>query len=149
MYDNPYLQFYRLQAGGNLAHFEGVKFQRGRGWFKKLGARIMPAIKYLGKNALAAASTFMNDIAAGQDVKTALKRTALNAGGNVAEDISRKVRKLASNVQTGSGVPRKRRKLNRKAKTVGLYRQVSKMTVPTKRKTKRKVTKKKTRKTKK
>ena len=141
MYDNPYLHFYRLQAGGDLAHYEGVRYQRGRGWFKKLGGRIMPALKYLGKNALAAATSFLGDVAAGRDVKTALKRTALDAGSKVAEDISQKVRKMASNVQSGSGVKRRKtKKTARKTKAVGLYREPSLLKIP---KVKRKTTKRK------
>ena len=101
---NPYLQFYKLQAGGNLAHFEGVRYQRGRGWFSKLGGKVMPALKYLGKNALAAATSFLGDVASGRDVKTALKRTALDAGSRVADDISAKIKK----VQTGSGARKTR-----------------------------------------
>ena len=133
MYENPYLQYYRLQEGGNLAAFEGVRYQRGRGWFKKLGGKIMPALKYLGKNALSAATSFLGDVAAGRDVKTALKRTALDAGSKVAEDISTKVRKMAANVQSGQGI-RRIRKSPRKLKTLGLYKEPPKVIAHKKRK---------------
>ena len=143
MYENPYLEYYQLQAGGNLAAFEGVRYQRGRGWFKKLGGRIMPALKYLGKNALSSATSFLGDIAAGRDVKTALKRTALDAGGRIAEDISNKVRKMATNVQAGNGVPRRRKtRLARESKAT-LYKQATLPKTTKKRKTKRKIVKKK------
>jgi len=122
MYENPYLEYYRLQAGGNLAAYEGVRFQRGRGWFKKLGSKIMPALKYLGKNALSSATSFLGDIAAGRDVKSSLKRTALDTGGKIASDISNKAKTMAANVQDGNGVPRrKKRKSPRKSKPI-LYK---------------------------
>ena len=148
MYENPYLHYYRLQEGGNLAAFEGVRFQKGRGWFKKVGGKIMPALKYLGKNALSAATSFLGDIAAGRDVKTALKRTALEAGSRVADDIGSKARKLATKIQSGEGVRRKRpRKLPRKVKSTRLYKEPLKLVVDKKQKTrkakKRKVFKKK------
>ena len=136
------MNFYR-QSGGSLAHFEGVRFQRGRGWFSKLNGRLMPALKYLGRNALSAATSFLGDIAAGRDVKTALKRTALDTSSKVAGDISEKVKRMATKSQSGSGaIRRKRRKQSRKVKPIIYKGDQKPIKVKKQRKTKRKIVKK-------
>ncbi|XP_074596510.1 uncharacterized protein F54H12.2-like [Brevipalpus obovatus] len=50
---NAYINYYLNQAGSGLSAFEGVRYQRGNGFFGRLlSGAILPALRFLGRKAL-------------------------------------------------------------------------------------------------
>jgi hypothetical protein len=113
MVSNPYINYYSNQAGKGISGFEGVRWQRGRGFFGTVfKSAIMPMLHYLGKHIMEAGTGIYNDVASGQNIlesgKTRFKRTAQTMAGEAAE-------RLGKFSQTGQG-KRKRRRVRRKTK---------------------------------
>jgi hypothetical protein len=122
---NPYIQYYNTQVGTGLAGFQGLRYQKGHGWFGRLFSNVvLPLVKQvipaLGKRALPSGISFAQDILSGENVgRSAIKRLK-EAGRNIADeslDIAKS--KL---LQSGSGGKRhvkfttKRRRKKSKAR---------------------------------
>ena len=82
-----YNDYYTRQAGGALPYFVGARVQRGHGLGSLFGGLIrsaMPLIKRgavaLGKGALKTGMRIADDVMSGQNIKTAAKRRATDAG---------------------------------------------------------------------
>ena len=88
---NPYLNYYNNQVGTGLAGFQGLRYQKGHGWFGRLFSNVvLPLMKQvlpaLGKRALPSGIGLAQDILAGDNVgRSALKRLK-EAGRNVADE---------------------------------------------------------------
>lgn len=70
--------YYCTQAGGGNTgnYFQGVRYQRGGGWFQQIYRSISPLMikagKYFRKKLLRAGGNVMTDIATGSSLKDAL-----------------------------------------------------------------------------
>jgi len=110
---NPYSSYYVNQVGSGLPGFQGIRYQRGHGFFGRLFSNtLLPFIKQLlpgiGKRALPSVAGLAQDIISGENVgKSALKR--LKTFGSDAADET--LTQLTNKFQKGSGRRRRRRKL--------------------------------------
>lgn len=93
---------YVPQRGGNI-QYKGKLYQRGHGFFSNIARYAIPLIKratpYIARKALSSAKKLARHIADGDSFKSALKRTAGEAGREILTDIS------------GGGGGRRRKKL--------------------------------------
>ena len=85
-----YEDYYTRQVGGNLPFLVGARVQRGHGLGNLFGSLLrsaMPLIKRgalaLGKRALTTGMCVAGDVAAGQNLKQAVTRSAKEAGGEL------------------------------------------------------------------
>lgn len=103
--------YYCLQAGrGNTgAYFQGVRYQRGGGFFQNIfrsaAPLMMRAGKYFGKKLLRAGSNFMSDIASGSSLKDSARTRFHETTKNIKDDLFEKLGQ-----QSGEGIKKKRRK---------------------------------------
>ncbi len=97
--------YYCAQVGGDIATFYRGG-QRGKGWFTNLFRTVTPLLKkagsYLGKRALSAGSKVAADLASGDNFKDVMKRRLMETGGEIKDDIIKKI-------QGGSGIKRRRK----------------------------------------
>jgi len=109
---NPYIAYYRNQGGSGLTGFEGVRYQRGSGFFSRLASRtLLPLLKFLGKRVLSGGVNLASDVLAGQNFKDSVKQRLRETGKNVATDALNYANETV--FQTGSGrnrMPRRRRR---------------------------------------
>jgi len=106
MYSNPYINYYVNQAGSGIGGFQGVRFQRGGGFFGNLfRSTIMPLLKYLGPKILKTGVSVASDAIAGENVLSSLKSHGKEAARDIASDVGDRVTRFA---QTGTGRKRKR-----------------------------------------
>lgn len=66
-----------LQRGGNVPFYRGPVLQRGYGLgsiFKSVARSVMPSLKEIGKSALTTGLEVLQDVAKGENVKTAAKK---------------------------------------------------------------------------
>ena len=105
---NPYIQYYKTQAGTGLAGYQGVRYQKGHGFFGRiLSKAVYPLLRFLGKQAVGTAANIASDVILN---KQDLKESANKRLKETAEDITREgVSKAKSFLQGGEG--RKRRKV--------------------------------------
>ena len=90
-----YEQYYLDQAkqkGGNLPAFHGARFQRGyglgsifRGLFRWAVPHLQQGAKMLGKKALQTGVSVVQDVLAGENLKTATKKRAKQARKKIKE----------------------------------------------------------------
>ena len=110
---NPYLNYYNNQAGYGISGFQGVRYQRGHGFFGRLFSGIGNFVKDLApglfKRALPSAIGLAQDVLAGENVGQSAKKRLIEAGKNVADET---IDKIKSKIQGGSGIPRKKCKTN-------------------------------------
>jgi hypothetical protein len=104
--------YFVQQAGSGLSGFEGVRFQKGHGFFGRLvSGGIMPLLKkvlpYLGRQTLDAASDFANEIKSGTDFVSAAKKVGKRKLSQIAEDALVQVKNFG---QSGNGKKRKKKK---------------------------------------
>lgn len=126
MASNPYNSYYQEQAGTGIAGFQGIKYQKGKGFpFRNILSRVLyPLMRYLGKKGLETAVTTGTDILAGQSPKEAIKSHLKSAAKGVAGDA---IARGQTFLQTGKGrkrrrrsakhTPTKKRRVNRKRRT--------------------------------
>ena len=106
MYSNPYINYYVNQAGSGIGGFQGVRFQRGGGFFGNLfRSTIMPLLKYLGPKILKTGVSVASHAIAGENVLSSLKSHGKEAARDIASDVGDRVTRFA---QTGNGRKRKR-----------------------------------------
>ena len=66
-----------LQRGGNVPFYRGPVLQRGYGLgsiFKSVARSVMPSLKEIGKSALTTGLEVLQDVAKGENIKTAAKK---------------------------------------------------------------------------
>ena len=66
-----------LQRGGNVPFYLGPVLQRGHGIgsiFKSVARSVMPSLKEIGKSALTTGLEVLQDVAKGENIKTAAKK---------------------------------------------------------------------------
>ena len=104
---NPYINYYKQQAGNGLVGFEGVRYQKGHGFFGRLiSSFAKPLLGYLGKKALGVGKDLAGDILQGKNIKESGKRRLKQGLKAVGEDaLSYGKRKLD---QVGTGAKRTR-----------------------------------------
>lgn len=104
-----YVDYYKQQAGTGLAGFQGVRYQKGNGFFGRLltGA-VYPLLRYLGKQALTTGVNIAGDVLENKmNWKDSAKSRLKETGEYIAKDALSKAR---SRLQGGSGKRRRRRK---------------------------------------
>ena len=113
---NPYITYYNNQSGDGLAHFQGLRVQRGHGFFGSLISGLGSILKGfapgLFKSVLPSKIGLAEDLISGQDFKSSAKTRLKEAGksaGNYTLD------NLKNRLQSGSGRKR-RKKFNKRVK---------------------------------
>jgi hypothetical protein len=109
---NQYTQYYVNQAGSGLPGFQGIRYQKGHGFFGRLFSNtLLPFIKRLlpalGKRALPSAIGLAQDIMSGENVGRSTLNRLGDIGKNVADET---LDQLKTRIQKGSGRKRKCRK---------------------------------------
>ena len=116
---NPYSNYYNNQAGSGLSGFQGVRYQRGHGFFGRMFSGLGNFVKDLApglfKRALPSAIGLAQDVLAGENVGKSAKKRLIEAGKNVADET---IDKIKTKIQGGSGIPRKRRKRMQKFRQI-------------------------------
>lgn len=107
-----YANYYKQQAGSGISGYQGVRYQRGSGFFGRLFSNaIFPFLKYLGKQALITGSDIANDmIEEKSSFKDAAKKRLSVAAKRVASDAFAEAK---SRLQGGSGYKRQRTRRKR------------------------------------
>jgi hypothetical protein len=103
---NPYLNYYNNQVGTGLAGFQGLRYQKGHGWFGRLFSNVvLPFMKQvlpaIGKRALPSGIGLAQDILDGENVGRSTLKRLKEAGRNVADESLGIVKSKLS--QAGSG----------------------------------------------
>lgn len=131
---NPYIRYYQDQVGSGLVGFEGVKYQKGHGFFGRLiSSFAKPLLSYFGKKALSTGRDIASDLLEGKNIKESVKTRAKETLKKVGEDsLEYGKRKLS---QVGSGMRCKRRRITNK-KNKNKKRKIKRKKLTTKRKTK-------------
>ena len=76
-YTQAFPEEYSLQRGGNVPFYRGPVLQRGygiRSIFKSVAGSVMPSLKEIGKSALTTGLEVLQDVAKGENIKTAAKK---------------------------------------------------------------------------
>jgi hypothetical protein len=109
--NNPYIDYYRQQAGSGIPGFEGLQYQRGHGFFGRIfGSVVKPLLGYLGKLGLSTGVNVASDFLAGKNIKESAKERLKEAGKSA---FSTGIKRGTTFLQTGKGKKRaKRRKLD-------------------------------------
>ena len=115
---NPYLNYYANQAGNGISGFEGIRYQRGNGFFGNiLKSAALPLLKYLGKQVLSTGIDVAKDVRDGEPIKEAFKSRAKAKLRDVAGDALKRAEVYR---QTGRGrrIRKRGSKKNKKLKRV-------------------------------
>jgi len=116
--NNIYIDYYANQAGNGIPGFEGIRYQRGGGFFGKLlSSAIYPLLRFMGRKALKTGVNIAEDVLGGENIKSSAKRRAKDTGIELAETALGKAHSFLT--QRGKGVRRKRIMAKRKAKKRG------------------------------
>ena len=114
---NPYLNYYVNQAGNGISGFEGIRYQRGGGFFGNiLKSAALPLLKYLGKQVFSTGIDVAKGVMDGEPIKEAFKSRAKTKLRDVAGDAIKRAEVFR---QTGRGrrkIRRRGSKKNRKLK---------------------------------
>lgn len=107
MSSNPYTNYYVNQAGSGISGFQGVRFQRGQGFFGNIfKSAILPLLKYLGPKILNTGASIASDAIEGENVMSSLKKRGKAAAMQMSGDVANRALKFA---QTGKGRKRRRK----------------------------------------
>lgn len=125
---NPYLDYYKAQAGSGLVGFQGVRYQRGHGFFGRLLTKaIYPLIKFFGKKAVGVGADLATDIIVDKkNWKTAARERLNEAAEDVVKTGAKKAKSFAGSGKRrrkkrsilGSGRKTIKRKTQRKLKNI-------------------------------
>ena len=111
---NPYLSYYNNQVGSGLAGFQGVRFQRGHGFFGRIFSGIGNFVKQLApsliKRTLPSAIGLAQDVMEGENFGQSTKKRLIEAGKNAADET---LEQLKTRIQKGSGIMKRRRPKSR------------------------------------
>jgi hypothetical protein len=109
MSSNPYIPYYVKQVGSGISHYQGVKFQHGKGFFGNLWkSALLPFLKYAGREGARASLGVAEDALAGKNMKQSAKTRFGATGKLIGADAIKRAHNLLD--QEGSGRRRKRRK---------------------------------------
>jgi len=110
---NPYIIYYKEQAGSGLTGFQGVRYQKGHGFFGRLlNKAIYPLLRFFGKQALNTGVNIASDVIENdQDWKESAKNRFKETSKNVIKAGLDRARKYQ---QEGSG--RRKRKRSKSIK---------------------------------
>lgn len=99
---NQYIAYYKHQAGTGISGFQGVRYQRGHGFFGRvLSSAIYPLLKFLGKQALSTGADIASDVIINKNNWRDSAKNRLNdAAVNITNAGVARARKF---VQTGEG----------------------------------------------
>lgn len=130
------MQYYLNQAGSGIAGFQGVKHQRGHGFFGSLFSKIIqPLAKYLGKQVIKTGVGIGQDFIAGENIKSSVKRNLKSTGKDILSDA---ITKASHFNQSGEGIKRKKcfkhKKVFRKSKSLKNTKKKSRKSKSSKRK---------------
>ena len=121
--------YYRNQAGTGLTSFEGVRYQKGHGFFGRIiKGSVFPLLKqlwpYLGAKALDTGSNILADVYNRKGLKESISANLKRTAGDIAEDALVKVKEMKGK-GLRKGVKRRRvttvvkkRSIRRKARKV-------------------------------
>ena len=111
-------EYYRHQAGSGIGGFQGVRYQKGSGFFGRfVTGSVLPILKkvlpYLGKTALNTGENVLSDLANGEEATSSIVRRLKESRNRVGKDAEEKLKLL-----TGEGRKRrnKRSTVKKKAK---------------------------------
>jgi hypothetical protein len=110
---NELIDYYESQAGSGIPGFQGVRYQRGSGFFGRLLSKaIYPMLRFFGKQALNTGINVASDVIKdNKKIKDSLKRRGMETGENIIEAGLNRFRQFK---QTGEGKRRRRRRVRRK-----------------------------------
>jgi hypothetical protein len=105
---NPYVEYYKDQAGSGITGFQGVRYQRGYGFFGRLLSKaIYPLLRFLGKQAFNTGVNIASDV---YDNKKGWKESAKERFKETGRTIAKAGIDRAKHFQqTGKGRRRRRR----------------------------------------
>ena len=111
---NPYVEYYRTQAGTGLVGFQGVRHQRGHGFFGRiLSKAVYPLLRFLGKQAVTTGANLASDmIVDKKNFKDAAKERLNEAAGDIVKAGVKRAKRF---VQDGEGRLKIRRKKSKKS----------------------------------
>jgi len=95
---NEIEKYYMNQAGSGLSGFEGVRYQRGRGFFGRLlSGAVYPLLKFLGKNFLSTGVNVASDLLESDDfsmnnLKTTAKKNIKTQAEKMYETALKKIK---------------------------------------------------------
>lgn len=117
MSESIYNQYYLKQVGSGISVYSGNRYQKGSGsFFGKIIKYLKPALKYISRTGLTAASEMTKNLASGQSFKNAAKSQLISTGENMLKDSMEKMGEIKAK-QKGRGYKRKRKtSVKRKAK---------------------------------
>ena len=94
---NPYIEYYKHQAGTGIAGFQGIRYQRGHGFFGRLISRaVFPLLKFLGKRALSTGADIATDVLINKrGLKDAAKERLETEGRELANAGIQRAKKFA------------------------------------------------------
>lgn len=102
-----YDEYYKNQLNSKNYH-QGLKFQNGYGYFGRMLSRYaVPALKYIGKQAIKTGFNIIDDVSKGVKPKKALKRRLKDTGKLILTNLFDQMD------QSGSGVRGKRKRVSR------------------------------------
>lgn len=107
MSHNPYIAYYKQQAGTGISGFQGYRYQRGHGFFGRLISKaVFPLFKFLGQSALATGANIASDVIVNKrNLKEAAKEHLESAGKDIANAGIQRAKKF---VLEGKGRKRKK-----------------------------------------
>lgn len=106
-----------LLGGGGSPFFQGVRHQRGGGfWSRAFSSTILPALRFMGKRAATVGADVLTDISQGHDPIDAVTNRAKEEGKVLVSKASDRARKYA---QTGKGRSKRSFKKKARKKTKG------------------------------
>ena len=110
---NYYAPYYTNQAGSGAGSFEGIRIQRGRGFFGTLlRSAAMPVLKYMGKALFKTGTDIASDVMSGQRFNDAFKARGKARLKEIAGDAASRALEFQ---QTGRGVRIKKLKKKRES----------------------------------
>ena len=114
---NPYIEIYNSQVGSGIPAFQGVRIQRGHGFFGNLFSGIGNLIKNWApgvlKSILPSGVGLAQDIISGENVKQSTLNRLKEAGKAAGQHT---IDRVASHFQHGKGRKRKRKTKSNKRK---------------------------------
>src|SRR5258706_16411043 len=101
MTSNPYTNYYINQAGTGISGYDGIRFQRGNGFFGTIFKNaILPILKFLGKKVAATGVQVASDALSGENVMSSIKTRGKQTLQDIAETAGERALRFA---QTGKG----------------------------------------------
>jgi hypothetical protein len=108
---NPYINYYKHQAGTGLAGFQGLRYQRGSGFFGRLVSKaVFPLLRFLGERAITTGADIAKDVIVNKrNLKEAAKERLENEGRELATTGLERVKRFALEGKGRKPIKRKRK----------------------------------------